>query len=102
MPKINFELPVSVEQKIAFKKIKSFLKAENDFKKFDPKVSCTFDEDSLTCKINGSQFDATIQTLEIKKKTHIKVEIDIPFTLVLFKSKIKDIVEKNIKKVFKD
>jgi carbon monoxide dehydrogenase subunit G len=101
MPKINFELPVTVDKETAFKKIETFLKAENDFKKFDPKVTCTFDEDEQTCSIKGSQFNAKIQAVETKSKTNVKVEIDIPFALVLFKGKIQEIVEKNIKKVFK-
>ncbi len=100
MPKINFELPVSVDAKTAFKKIKTFLNADNDFKKFDPKVSCTFDEGDQSCFIQGTQFKATITAVEAKNKTQVEVEIDIPFALVLFKGKIKEIVEKNIKKVF--
>lgn len=101
MPKINFALPVSVDSETAFKKIKKFLSSDNDFKKFDPKVTCTFDEDDQTCAIKGSQFTATISAVEAKGKTNVEVQIDIPFALVLFKGKIQEIVEKNIKKVFK-
>jgi carbon monoxide dehydrogenase subunit G len=101
MPKINFEIPIPTDEKTAFTKIKKFLSAENDFKKFDPKVVCTFDEKNLTCRIKGSQFDAEINTMKEKDTTKVQVKIDIPLTLVLFKGKIKDIVEKNIKKVFK-
>ena len=101
MPKINFELPVSVDSETAYKKIKTFLSSDNDFKKFDPKVTCTFDEDDQTCSIKGSQFTAKIAAVEKKNKTNVEVQIDIPFALVLFKGKIQEIVEKNIKKVFK-
>jgi carbon monoxide dehydrogenase subunit G len=105
MPKINFELPVPVDPKKAFEKMKTFLSSDNDFKKFDPKVTCTFDEAKQSCSIKGSQFTATITAIEIKKseenKTNVEVQIDIPFALVLFKGKIQEIVEKNIKKVFK-
>lgn len=101
MPKINFALPVPVDSETAFKKIKSFLSSDNDFKKFDPKVACTFDEAKQTCSIKGSQFTATINPVETKGKTNVEVQIDIPFALVLFKGKIQEIVEKNIKKVFK-
>ena len=101
MPKINFELPVSVDAETAYKKIKTFLSSDNDFKKFDPKVTCTFDEDEQACSIKGSQFTARITAVEKKSKTNVEVQIDIPFALVLFKGKIQEIVEKNIKKVFK-
>lgn len=102
MPKINFELPVPVNNKTAFKKIKDFFKGDNDIKRFDAKASCTFDEDHSICHLKGSQFSAKIQTTEINAdKTNVNVEIDIPLSLVLFKGKIKELVEKNIKKVFK-
>lgn len=102
MPKINFELPVSLDSEAAYKKIKKFLNSENDFKKFDPQVSCTFDEADRSCSIKGSQFTAQITAVEKKNKTNVEVEIEIPFALVLFKGKIQEIVEKNINKVFKD
>lgn len=101
MPKINFELPVAVDSATAYKKMKTFLSSDNDFKKFDPKVACTFDEGKQTCSIKGSQFTATIAAVEAKNKTKVEVQIDIPFALVLFKGKIQEIVEKNLKKVFK-
>ncbi|MBC7458365.1 MAG: polyhydroxyalkanoic acid system family protein, partial [Bdellovibrionaceae bacterium] len=89
------------DSETAYKKIKTFLSSDNDFKKFDPKVACTFDEGKQTCSINGSQFTATIASVESNKKTTVEVQIDIPFALFLFKGKIQEIVEKNIKKVFK-
>lgn len=101
MPKINFDIPVSTDQKTAFTKIKKFLNAENDFKKFDSKVECAFDDKNHACQIKGSQFDAQIKAVADKDKTKVQVQIDIPMALVLFKGKIKEIVEKNIKKVFK-
>ena len=101
MPKINFELPVTVDTKSAYTKIKNFLSADTDFKKFDPKVACTFDEEKQTCLIKGSQFTATIAAVEDNSKTNVQVQIDIPFALILFKGKIQEIVEKNIRKVFK-
>lgn len=103
MPKINFEIPVSVDTKTAFDKVKKFLKSDNDIKSFDPKVACTFNEDDHSCSIKGSQFSAIIAAVpnKSKNKTQIEVQIDIPFALMLFKGKIQDMVEKNIKKVFK-
>ncbi len=104
MPKINFELPVPVDSETAFGKIKKFLSSDNDFKKFDPKVKCTFDESENICSVKGSQFSATIEAAsagKAKDKSNIKVQIEIAFTLLLFKGKIQDMVEKNIKKVFK-
>lgn len=103
MPKINFELPVPVDSETAFEKIKKFLNAANEIKNLDPKATYTFNESKGSCDIKGSQFNATIAVAKgkAKDKCDIKVQIDIPFALMLFKGKIQDIVEKNIKKVFK-
>lgn len=104
MPKINFELPVPVDASTAFGKIKKFLSSDNEFKKFDPKVKCSFDESDRSCCVKGSQFSATIAAQPAGKASetsNIKVQIDIPFTLMLFKGKIQDLVEKNVKKIFK-
>ncbi len=101
MPKINFDMSIASDQKSAFKKIKKFMSSENDFKKFDPKVKCTFNDEDYSCQIEGTQFNAHIKTTEEKTKTKVEVSIEIPIPLVLFKGKIKEIVEKNIKKIFK-
>lgn len=102
MPKINFEIPVPVSQDEAFSRIKKYLKGDNDIKKFDSKVACTFDEDEKLCDLKGSQFKAQIGTKSGKKNNAIiDVSIEIPLALALFKGKIKDMVERSIQKVFK-
>lgn len=103
MPKINFEIPVPVDAETAFDKVKKFMKADNEIKSFDSKMSCTFDEKTQSCLIKGSQFSASIgvEKEKTKDKSNVKVQIEIPFALMLFKGKIQDMVEKNIKKVFK-
>jgi hypothetical protein len=100
MPKFKFELPAPIDSATAFKKIKTLLSGENDFKKFDPKVSCTFDEPSKKCNINGSQFKATLQVEpNDAKSSQIAIEVELPFALSLFKGKIQDALEKNLKKI---
>lgn len=103
MPKINFEIPVPVDTKTAFKKVKTYLSKANDITKFDSKTECTFDDKKHTCSLKGSQFKADISMSDGKKEDSsiIEVNIDIPLALVLFKGKIKEMVEKSIKKVFK-
>ncbi len=100
MSKFNFQISVPLDPQNTFDKIKTFLSSENTFKKFDPKLACTFDEARKSCALNGSQFKAVLNiTSEANKKSQVHIEVDLPFALSLFKGKIKDEIEKAFKKV---
>lgn len=100
MPKFNFEIPVSADEKTAYEKIKKFLSGENNFKKFDPNLTCTFDEPQKQCHVKGSQFKANMAVKGDSGKAKIHVEVDVPLALTLFKGKIKEEIEKNVRRVF--
>jgi hypothetical protein len=100
MPKIDFEIPAPYESQKTFDKIKSFLETDNSFKKFDSKLTYTFDEPQKSCQLKGSQFNALLKIKnESAASCKVYVEVDIPFALSLFKGKIKDEIEKAFKKV---
>ena len=100
MPKFNFDLPAPIDSATAYTKIKTLLSGENDFKKFDPQVKCTFDESSKKCLVKGAQFSAELLVKEKPDKSSlISIEIELPFTLSLFKGKIQEALEKNLKKI---
>lgn len=101
MPKFKFDIPAPTDSANAFTKIQKLLKGENDFKKFDPKVNCTFDEPTKTCHVSGSQFSANLVVKDKDKKSStIAVEVEVSLALALFKGKIKEALEKNVKKIF--
>lgn len=100
MPKFKFEMNAPVDSAKAYSKIKTLLNGENDFKKFDSKVACTFDESSKTCNVDGSQFKASIQVFDKDSNTsQIAIEVDLPLALSLFKGKIQEALENNLKKI---
>ena len=99
MPKFNFELPTPIESQTAFDKLKSFLSSENNFKKIDSKLTCTFDETAKKCLLNGSQFKASVLVKPVADKSNIQIEVEVPFALALFKGKIQEEIEKAFKKV---
>ncbi len=99
MPKFNFDLPAPLDSQMTFDKIKVFLNSDNNFKKFDPKIACTFDESSKKCQINGSQFKALLHILPSNDNSNIKIEVEVPLALALFKGKIQTEIEKAFKKV---
>lgn len=100
MAKFKFELPAPIDSATAFNKIKALLSGENDFKKYDPKVTCAFDEPAKICHVSGSQFKAELQVQDKDaKSSHIVVEVELPLALSLFKGKIREALEKNLKKI---
>ncbi len=104
MPKFDFEIPVATESQNTFDKIKTFLNSDNNFKKFDPKMTCTFDEATKSCQLNGSQFNAALKVHNDAaensgSKSKVHIEVELPFALSLFKGKIKEEIEKNFKRV---
>lgn len=100
MAKLKFDLPTPLDSATAYSKVQNLLKGENDFKKYDPKVSFSFDEPSKKCRIKGSQFDAELCVQKKDDKNSlIAIEVEVPMALALFKGKIKEILEKNLKKI---
>ncbi len=100
MSKFKFELPAPLDSNTVYGKVKSFLSGENDFKKFDPKVTCTFDESTKTCVVNGSQFSANMQIVpKDSSACQIIVEVELPIAFALFKGKIQETLEKNLNKL---
>lgn len=100
MAKLKFEVPAPLDSATTYTKIKTLLNGENDFKKFDPKVSCNFDEPSKKCQIKGSQFEAQLSVLsKDASSSKVAIEVEVPLALTLFKGKIQEIIEKNLKKI---
>ncbi len=100
MSKFKFDLPAPIDSATAYSKVKNLLNGENDFKKFDPHVSCTFDDASKKCDVKGSQFSATLQVSgKDANSSQVSIEVELPLALSLFKGKIKDALEKNLTKI---
>ncbi|AGH94839.1 polyhydroxyalkanoic acid system family protein [Pseudobdellovibrio exovorus] len=100
MPKFKFDLQAPLDSATAYNKIKTLLSGENDFKKFDPKVSCNFDDPSKKCNIQGSQFKANLAIQpQDSNSSKIAIEVEVPLALSLFKGKIQEAIEKNLKRI---
>ena len=100
MSKFKFELPAKYDSATVYSKVKTFLSGDNDFKKFDPNVSCTFDESNKTCLVKGSQFSAMMQVVPKDSSTcQILIEVELPIAFTLFKGKIQETLEKNLSKL---
>ncbi len=100
MAKLKFDLPAPLDSAETYNRIKNLVSGPNDFKKFDPKVTSSFDDPSKKCVIKGSQFDAVLCVQgKDDKNSVIAIEVEVPMALALFKGKIKEVLEKNLKKI---
>ena len=100
MAKFKFEIPAPLDSANSFTKIKGFLNGDNEFKKYDANMTCTFDESSKLCRVDSSQIKATLQVFDKdSKSSQIAIEVEVPLALSLFKGKIQEILEKNISKI---
>ena len=100
--KLNFTIPSPLDQDETFEKIKNFLSADNDFKKFDSSVTCEFNPADKQCKINGSQFNAELKVKnDTKDKAKVEINVEVGMALALFKGKIQEVLEKTVNKLLK-
>lgn len=99
MPKFNVEHTTAKSPDEAFTQVKGFFAGDNDIRRFDPKLQCTFDEKSHKCSVKGAQFSADINIQEHQKGAKILVQIEIPFLLTPLKGKIEETLKKNLSKV---
>jgi hypothetical protein len=100
MPKFKFDMNAPVESAKAYSKIKTLLSGDNDFKRFDANVNCTFDEANKKCNVDGSQFKASLQVFDKgASSSQIAIEVELPLALSLFKGKIQETLEQNLKKI---
>ncbi|MCB0369580.1 MAG: polyhydroxyalkanoic acid system family protein [Bdellovibrionales bacterium] len=98
MPKFTVEHQTSSDTKDTYNKLKDFFTNSDEIKKIDPKVSCSFNDDNLTCKLNGSQFKADVQVSSNSSGSLVNVNVDLPLLLSPFKGKVQEGLQKMLKK----
>lgn len=98
MPKFKVDADSSHNAKDTFSKIRNFLEQAEDLKKIDPGIVCTFDEAKLKGYAKGKQFKADISILQGTPEAKVSIEIEIPFLLSPFKTKIQESLERKLKK----
>lgn len=93
---INHDVKQPVDQ--TFETVQKILSKGDELKKYDPKMQCTFDAASKTCKIKGSQFNADLKIDSSGEGSKIAVTVDLPLLLMPFKGKISESLVKLFKK----
>ncbi len=98
MPKFTVEHQTAQETKNTFNKLKDFFTTGEGLKKIDPKVECSFDDQTQTCQLKGSQFKADVQVVSDSTGSKVKIIVDLPFLLTPFKGKVQEGLQKMLKK----
>jgi hypothetical protein len=98
MPKLNIDHKSNLSPTDAFAKIKTFFETDQDIRRLDPKIQCSFVDSSMTGKAHGSQFKADISVKVDGGGSMIQVVVDLPLLLAPFKSKVQETISKKLNK----
>lgn len=98
MPKLTVQHDSALPPQEAFSKIKTFFNGDDDIRRLDPKLQCTFQDSDMTGKATGSQFKADIAIKPSSQGSTVQVIVDLPFLLSPFKGKIEDTIKRKLTK----
>lgn len=98
MPKVTIDHKSQLGAQEAFVKIKTFFETDQDIRRFDPKMHCSFNDSSMTGKANGSQFKADISVKGESTGSMIQVVVDLPLLMAPFKTKVQEVITKKLSK----
>lgn len=98
MPKFTIEHQSSHKPEETYAKIKEFLNNDQEIRRFDSKLECTFSDKDMTAKMKGSQFKADMKIAKADTGSQVNVVVDLPLMLTPFKGKIQETLQKKLTK----
>lgn len=98
MPKFTIDHDSAQNPEEVFVKIKEFLEKDQDIRRFDPKLQCSFDPQNKSASLKGSQFKADLQIISQNAGSKVTVLVDLPLLLTPFKGKIQDTLKHKLNK----
>lgn len=98
MPSLKVDYTSQLNANETYLKVKEFFNKSGEMSKFDPKIECKFNDQSLTCDLKGSQFKGDFKVSAQGNGSLIVINIDLPFILTPFKSKVQEGLFKMLKK----
>ena len=90
MPKFTIDHQSQCEAQEAYNKIKDFLSQDQDIRRFDPKLQCSFNDVSMSAVMKGSQFKADMSVSASGTGSKVQVVVDLPLMLTPFKGKVQE------------
>lgn len=98
MPKFTIDHESSHNAEEAYLKIKEFLNNDQDIRRFDPKLQCSFDDGARRAAMKGSQFKADMTVSDNGTGSKVSVLVDLPLMLTPFKGKVQETLQKKLAK----
>lgn len=98
MPKFTIEHTSQHDAETAYSKIKDFLSKDQDLRRFDPKLTCEFNDATQSCIMKSSQFSVEMKVLPQSDASKVKVDVDLAFILTPFKSKVQETLQRKLAK----
>lgn len=98
MPKFTIDHNSSHSVDEAYSKIKEFLANDQDIRRFDPKLQCSFDDASKSANMKGSQFKADMAIASAGAGSKVSVTVDLPLMLTPFKGKVQETLQRKLAK----
>jgi hypothetical protein len=98
MPKLNVDYDCTLDAAEAFNRVRQLLQGGQVLRRFDPGMTCTFDERALSGKLTGSQFGADVAVRRKAAGSVVSVVVDLPFLLAPFQGKVRETLQSELKK----
>lgn len=98
MPKFTIDHQSKHNPEEAYEKIKEFLENDQDIRRFDPKLQCSFNDGCKKASMKGSQFKADMEVLSSGDGCKVSVTVDLPLMLTPFKGKVQDTLQRKLTK----
>ncbi len=98
MPKFTIDHNSAHSADEAYAKIKEFLEKDQDIRKFDPKLQCSFDDGAKKAAMKGSQFKADMSIASAGAGSTVSVTVDLPLMLTPFKGKVTETLQRKLTK----
>lgn len=98
MPKFTIDHDSKKSADEAYSQIKEFLAKDEDIRRFDSKLQCSFDDAKKAAKMSGSQFKADMNVSSSGAGSKISVTVDLPLLLTPLKGKVTETLQKKLSK----
>lgn len=83
----------SLDPKIAFDKVSSYLNQSDELRKLDSSYTCQFNESALSGDLRGKLFSATLKVEGHTQGSLVDIQVKLPLALAFASKKVKATLE---------
>ncbi|PWU14606.1 MAG: hypothetical protein C5B49_12885 [Bdellovibrio sp.] len=98
MPKVNVDHNSLASADEAYVQIKTFFATDADIRKIDPNIKLVFEDTKKTGRAESNKFTALVHVRENGQGSVVSIVVDLPLIFTPLKGKVKETLEKKLKK----